>query len=81
MGGLTFSYAHVPVMHNEQGQKLSKQTKAAPVEVQNASQVLLKVFEHLHLTESSQVVLEDTEAMLEMAQAEWRARWKKEEWG
>ena len=81
LGVPAIQYAHVPVLRNEQGQKLSKQTKADPVEVKHASRVLLKVFEHLRLTESSQVVLEDTEAMLEMAQAEWRARWKKEEWG
>ena len=81
LGVPAIQYAHVPVLRNEQGQKLSKQTKADPVEVKHASRVLFKVFEHLRLTESSQVVLEDPEAMLEMAQAEWRARWKKEEWG
>ena len=81
LGAPAIQYAHVPVLRNEQGQKLSKQTKAAPVEVKHASRVLFKVFEHLRLTESSQVVLDDPAAMLEVAQAEWRARWKKDEWG
>ena len=72
-------YAHVPVMHNNQGQKLSKQTKAAPVEVQNASQLLLTVFEHLHLDGIAQAGLAPPEVMLNKAQSEWSQKWKKEE--
>ena len=81
LGAPAIQYAHVPVLRNEQGQKLSKQTKADPVEVKHASRVLSNVFEHLSLTESSQVLLDDPAAMLRIAQAEWRARWMKKEWG
>ena len=71
-------HAHVPVMQNNQGQKLSKQTKAAPVEVKNASQVLLKVFEHLQVDGSAQEGPDQPEVMLNKAQSEWSRRWKKE---
>ena len=76
---VTPHYAHVPVMQNNQGQKLSKQTKAAPVEVKNASQVLSTVFEHLHLNGIAQEALDHPEVMLNKAQSEWSLRWKKEE--
>ena len=75
---VTPRYAHVPVMQNNQGQKLSKQTKAAPVEVKNASQVLSKVFEHLHLNGIAHEGLDHPEVMLNKAQAEWSQMWKKE---
>ena len=76
---VTPRYAHVPVMQNNQGQKLSKQTKAAPVEVKDASQVLSKVFEHLHLNGIAQEAFDHPEVMLNKAQAEWSQMWKKEE--
>ena len=76
---VTPHYAHVPVMQNNQGQKLSKQTKAAPVEVKNASRVLLTVFEHLRMDGIAQEGLDQPEVMLEKAQNEWGRRWKKEE--
>ena len=76
---VTPRYAHVPVMQNSQGQKLSKQTKAAPVEVKNAAQVLLTVFEHLHVDGIAQEGLDQPEVMLNKAQSEWSRRWKKEE--
>lgn len=76
---VTPRYAHVPVMHNNQGQKLSKQTKAAPVEVKNASQVLLTVFEHLHLDGTAQEGLDPPEVMLNKALSEWSQKWRKEE--
>ena len=69
-------YAHVPVMQNNQGQKLSKQTKAVPVEVKDASQVLSKVCKHLHLDGVVQAGLEQPEVMLNKAQSEWSQRWK-----
>ena len=79
LNAVTPRYAHVPVMQNNQGQKLSKQTKAAPVEVKNASQVLLTVFEHLHLDGTAQEGLDPPEIMLNKALSEWSQKWRKEE--
>ena len=42
-------YMHVEVVVNEQGQKLSKQTLAAPVELRDAPSVMQQVMQHLGL--------------------------------
>ena len=42
-------YMHVEVVVNEQGQKLSKQTLAAPVELRDAPSVMQQVMMHLGL--------------------------------
>ncbi len=40
----TPKYAHVPIIVNEQGQKLSKQTLAKPIDSKDASRLLFEVF-------------------------------------
>ena len=45
----TINYAHHSVVRNNQGQKLSKQTRAVPVEVQYASKNLGEAFKYLGL--------------------------------
>jgi glutamyl-Q tRNA(Asp) synthetase len=62
-------YAHVEVVTNSLGQKLSKQTRAAPVEVRNASDALRKTFQHLGLPE---VTPDNPATMLREAQAHWK---------
>ncbi len=62
-------YAHVPVVANDQGQKLSKQTLATPVEVANAPSLLQNTFEHLGLP---RVAVDVPAKMLEEARAHWK---------
>jgi len=62
-------YAHVPVVANDQGQKLSKQTLATPVEVANAPSLLQNTFEHLGLP---RVAADVPAKMLEEARAHWK---------
>lgn len=62
-------YAHVPVVANDKGQKLSKQTLATPVEVANAPSLLQNTFEHLGLP---RVAADVPAKMLEEARAHWK---------
>lgn len=60
-------YGHVPVLRNADGQKLSKQTMAEPIEISHASTSLKKSLQHLGLD-----VSEDHPAsMLLEAQDQW----------
>ena len=69
LGFRTMAYAHVPVVTNEWGQKLSKQSHAVPVETSDASAVLSSVFEHLGLNGIS---LDSPHVMLHQATDAWR---------
>ena len=62
-------YAHVPVVTNDQGQKLSKQTLATPVEVAQASFILQHTFRHLGLPPAE---IDCPKKMLEEARAHWK---------
>ena len=64
-------YAHLPVVTNSQGQKLSKQTLAWPVETANAPHVLSKVLAHLGQPE---VALDAPHRMLAQAALQWDIR-------
>lgn len=65
-------YAHVPLVKNAEGQKLSKQTLARPVEVAQASEVLQAAFQHLKL---ESVSLDSPTRMLEEATVLWERAW------
>jgi len=52
-------YMHVEVVVNEQGQKLSKQTLAAPVEIRDAPSVMQQVMMHLGLGAMDVAPVED----------------------
>ena len=52
-------YMHVEVVVNEQGQKLSKQTLAAPVELRDAPSVMQQVMMHLGLGAMDVAPVED----------------------
>lgn len=69
--GATPRHAHLPVVTNSQGQKLSKQTRALPVETANAPHVLSKVLAHLGQPE---VALDDPPRMLAQAATNWDIR-------
>ena len=62
-------YMHVGLVVNDQGQKLSKQTLAVPVELRDAPSVLQKVMTHLKLGAMERAPLED---MLQEGVARWR---------
>ena len=61
-------YMHVDVVVNEQGQKLSKQTLAAPVELRDAPSVMQHVMMHLDLGAMDAAPVED---MLEEGKRRW----------
>jgi glutamyl-Q tRNA(Asp) synthetase len=46
------NYRHLPVVTNEKGEKLSKQTKAPPLDPQNTTQDMLKALDFLALIDS-----------------------------
>jgi len=62
-------YMHVGLVVNDQGQKLSKQTLAVPVELRDAPSVLQEVMTHLKLGAMERAPLED---MLQEGVARWR---------
>ena len=66
-------YAHVPVQRDEQGNKLSKQHGAAPIDATKAADNLRRVFAALALGE---VVGAAPDTLLQNATNTWRARQK-----
>jgi glutamyl-Q tRNA(Asp) synthetase len=64
----TPDYVHVPLVTNEQGQKLSKQTRAQPVSTRDAAHVLTRA---LQLLGQSVPVLDEPKKMLQEAAASW----------
>lgn len=62
-------YAHVPVVVNAEGQKLSKQTLAPPVDEEDPSLILAQVFRHLGLPNLG---FDRPEKMLEEACFHWK---------
>jgi len=48
LGLPTPNYKHIPVVRNEQGQKLSKQTKAPPLDLNRIPELLQLASEYLH---------------------------------
>ena len=64
----TPEYVHVPLVTNEQGQKLSKQTRAQPVSPSDAAHVLTSA---LRVLGQSVPVLDEPKIMLQEATASW----------
>lgn len=69
LGLPTPRYAHLPVVTNAEGQKLSKQTHAPPVDDQPVATVLARVFAHLGLPP---VDPDRPETMLATATTHWK---------
>lgn len=69
LGLPTPRYAHLPVVTNAEGQKLSKQTHAPPVDDQPVATVLARVFAHLRLPP---VDPDRPETMLAIATTHWK---------
>lgn len=68
LGGTEIYYHHLALALDADGNKLSKQTLAPPVHVEQASQVLSDVFDHLGLEEVGKGQVRD---MLSTALAMW----------
>ncbi len=72
LGLATPSYMHLPVAVNAQGEKLSKQTLAQPVENHNADSSLFDALVFLRQNPPAELRLGTIEAMLDWAVAHWR---------
>ena len=64
-------YMHVDVVVNDQGQKLSKQTLAEPVDLRDAPVVMQHVMQHLGLGAIEKAPVED---MLKEGKRRWGER-------
>jgi glutamyl-Q tRNA(Asp) synthetase len=68
----TPAYLHLPVVVNEAGEKLSKQTLAAPVDVSDASTTLWRALEFLGQQPPTELATESAECLLAWAVGHWR---------
>jgi glutamyl-Q tRNA(Asp) synthetase len=71
LGLPTPAYMHLPVALNAQGEKLSKQTLAAPVDTHNVSSTLWRALEFLHQEPPSYLATCEKEEILEWAITHW----------
>lgn len=65
-------YAHFPVACNDQGEKLSKQTLALPIEVKNAGKLLVKALAFLGQQPPKNLAYETPSEVLKWATNNWR---------
>ena len=72
LGSVTPAYMHLPVAVNEQGEKLSKQTLARPVENNNAASTLVDVLVFLRQQPPLELRLSKIEQILAWAISNWR---------
>jgi glutamyl-Q tRNA(Asp) synthetase len=73
LGFSTPAYMHFPVAVNEAGEKLSKQTLAAPVDASRPVKTLLHVLEFLQQHPPAELADYDVKAVLDWAIANWDA--------
>lgn len=64
-------YMHLPIALNTQGEKLSKQTLAAPLELRDPSALLLHTLNLLRQQPPAELAAEGVETILEWAVAHW----------
>ncbi|MDO8990351.1 MAG: tRNA glutamyl-Q(34) synthetase GluQRS [Sideroxyarcus sp.] len=69
----TPAYMHLPVAVNEAGEKLSKQTLAAPVDAAHPARTLMHVLDFLQQRPPAELANYDTKAVLDWAVANWDA--------
>ena len=72
LGLVTPSYMHLPVAVNAQGQKLSKQTLARPVDKNNAVATIFDVLEFLRQQPPTEMRLGSVGQILDWAIANWK---------
>jgi glutamyl-Q tRNA(Asp) synthetase len=66
-------YMHLPVAVNDAGEKLSKQTLAAPVDESHPVRTLLHVLDFLRQEPPGELIGEDIESVLKWAMQNWNA--------
>ncbi len=72
LGLNTPAYMHLPVAVNAQGEKLSKQTLAAPVDARDASAILVRVLDFLRQQPLREMASGKPEEILEWATRHWK---------
>ncbi len=77
LGLPTPHYIHLPVAVNEAGEKLSKQTLAAPADATQPVKTLLRVLEFLKQEPPLELAGGDVQAMLDWAVKNWHPEWLK----
>lgn len=73
LGFATPAYMHLPIVVNERGEKLSKQTLAAPVGTRNPSAALWRALSFLRQEPPAELANGDLPALWQWALANWRA--------
>ena len=73
LGLITPAYLHLPVALNDTGEKLSKQTLAAPVDASNTVATLLSVLEFLQQQPPAELADYDVSTVLDWAILNWDA--------
>ena len=68
----SIEYAHLPLIMNAQGQKLSKQNKAPAIDLNNASELLIDSLQKLRQNPPLELRKESPESILQWAIAHWR---------
>jgi glutamyl-Q tRNA(Asp) synthetase len=71
LGLLTPAYMHLPVAVNDSGEKLSKQTRAPPVEASHAVATLISVLNFLRQQPPAELVDGDVNTVLEWGIQNW----------
>lgn len=71
LGLNTPAYMHLPVVVNAQGEKLSKQTLAAPVDARDASAILVRVLEFLRQQPPVELASGKPAGILQWATTHW----------
>jgi len=72
LGLSTPTYLHLPIVVNAQGEKLSKQTLASPVDKHNAAATLFDALVFLHQQPPADLHANTVEEILAWAVAQWR---------
>ena len=65
------SYAHIPIIVDEKGQKLSKQAFAPSIETDRASQAIYKALCFLGQAPPAEIAIERPESQLQWAIENW----------
>ena len=65
------SYAHIPVLANANGQKLSKQNLATPLNLNNCQQNLLKALRWLNQNPPEELISQPAASILNWAKTHW----------
>lgn len=73
LGFPTPDYLHLPVVTNAFGEKLSKQTNAAPIQVEEALPQLVKALQFLGQPTPIEIIESDVASFWQWAQQNWRA--------